>query len=388
MLTIGGRLRIVLLLCFFASSALAGGKDGVLHVTAENPSGFSRPNEIVEVPRSHLAAVIGTAVSPSLEVIDALGGGPLIAQLTERGLLFQASFAPHERKTFVVTLSTGPAPAVASLVDGRFVPPREDYAWENDRIAFRTYGPALAAEVNNGIDVWTKRVRSLIVRKWYKESEAAPPGKDTYHQDRGEGADFFETGRSLGAGGSGLWIDGALRQPGVFVAQRTLMNGPLRVSFELMYRWVLGSQDTVREYKIITLDAGQNLNKIDVRFEGGQLRDSLTLACGLVKREKTKLTQDPARRWIALWGLTNADTANGYLGTGIVFSDGTFDEFTQDAAQYLVLRRVPFHGSFTYYAGAGWTRSGDFSSEADWVTCLDTAAKRLREPLSLRYTDH
>ena len=45
---------------------------------------------------------------------------------------------------------------------GTFMPQRkDDFAWENDRIAFRVYGPSLerTGEISSGIDVWCKRVR-------------------------------------------------------------------------------------------------------------------------------------------------------------------------------------------------------------------------------------
>jgi len=42
----------------------------------------------------------------------------------------------------------------------RFVPERaDDFAWENDQIAFRAYGPAARNKPeNSGFDCWLKRV--------------------------------------------------------------------------------------------------------------------------------------------------------------------------------------------------------------------------------------
>ena len=42
-------------------------------------------------------------------------------------------------------------------------------AWENDRIAFRTYGPALQAtgEKAFGYDIWVKRTNDLVVENRY-----------------------------------------------------------------------------------------------------------------------------------------------------------------------------------------------------------------------------
>ncbi len=364
----------------------AFGKEKALRVSVENPSSFARLNETIEVPLAEVFHALGTADTSRLTVSEVGEKAALVSQVDGTMLLFQTTLPAQRTKEFVIKTGHKMATAPASLVDGRYVLPREDYAWENDRIAFRMYGPALAAEVNNGIDVWTKRVNSLIVKKWYKESEGSAPGKDTYHQDRGEGADFFEVGKSLGAGGSGLWYGGTLHQPGVFVSQRTLVNGPIRVKFELTYTWVLDGTDTLTERKVISLDAGQYLNKVEDRFEGHLAADTLVIACGLVKRANTQLVKDPDRNWIALWGLTNADTVNGSLGTGVVLAQGPFAQFTEDATQFLVLTRAQPGTPFTYYAGAGWTRNGNIKREGDWIRFLDTRAKELRAPLKIQYS--
>ena len=80
----------------------------------------------------------------------------------------------------------------------RFVPERsDDFAWENDKIAFRAYGPALhASGENSGIDCWLKRVDYPIINKWYKENAE---GK-SYHKDHGEGYDPYKVGASRGCG--------------------------------------------------------------------------------------------------------------------------------------------------------------------------------------------
>ncbi len=376
-------LSVLLLLLSFS---FAFGKGNALRISVENPASFPRAHETIEVPLVEVFRTLGAVDTSSIMVTELGGDTALRAQVDGSMLLFQTTLAPHGTKEFVVRAGTPKHTVPASLVDGRYVLPREDYAWENDRMAFRMYGPALAAEVNNGIDVWTKRVNYLIVKKWYKESESSPPGKDSYHQDRGEGADFFEVGKSLGAGGSGLWIAGSLRQPGVFVNQRTIADGPIRVKFELSYRWVLEGRDTLTERKVISLDAGQNLNKVEVRFEGRRTPDSLVIACGLVKRANTHLTKDPERHWIALWGLTNSDTVNGSLGTGIVIAQGTYAQFTEDASQFLVLTPSTHGSPFLYYAGAGWTRHGDIQREGDWIRSLVNKAGGLNAPLLIRYS--
>ena len=87
----------------------------------------------------------------------------------------------------------------------KFIPQRrDDFAWENDKVAFRVYGPAapLAGHAS-GVDAWLKKVDYSIIDKWY---DMHFRGK-SYHEDRGEGYDPYHTGISRGVGGSAVWIN-------------------------------------------------------------------------------------------------------------------------------------------------------------------------------------
>ena len=55
----------------------------------------------------------------------------------------------------------------------------------------------------------------------------------------------------------------------------------------------------------------------------------------------------------------------------------------EDSSQYLILGRARAKAPFTYYAGAGWTRAGDFASQAEWNGYLETFARRLGAPLKI-----
>lgn len=353
-----------------------------VRITVKNPAAIDRRLETVGVCLTDLRQNGLVADTDHLIITDEKTGRNLLCQTGEDTLLFQSDFKPEEEREFLIRQADQSTSKPLSLVDGRFEKPREDYAWENDRIAFRVYGPALASEVNNGIDVWTKRVRYLIVEKWYRESAIA--GKDTYHEDHGEGADLFSVGRSLGAGGAGLWLDGKVRQPGVFSSCRTIQNGPIRVAFELVYdNWNAGGR-VFTEHVRISLDAGTNLNRIQLMFDVSGANDSLPIACGLVKRSGTVVGKDNSGRWASLWGPTTDDTANGFLGTGIVFSPLSFTKFTADSDQYLVMGSAKVGEPFVYYAGAGWTGSGDFATESAWKSYLADFARRLLSPVEVK----
>jgi pectinesterase len=269
------------------------------------------------------------------------------------------------------------------MTDARFVPPREDLAWENDRIAFRMYGPPLAEEgSNNGIDVWTKRVCYLIVEKWYRGEEQNPV--ISYHEDHGEGADYFTVGSSLGAGACALLKNDSLYQPGVFEKHRVIATGPLQAMFELTYKPVVYEGKKITEIMRITLNAGSNLNKIEVTFLSGSRKGAVTFAAGLVKRKGTTIYGDRKNGWASLWGLTTEDKEVGYLGTGIVMPQAAMKEMKEDSVHVLIIGKAELGKTFTYYAGAGWTRSGDFATAEDWNNYLSEFAQKIRSPFIVR----
>ncbi len=323
-------------------------------------------------------------------VIDAKTDNELVTQViykdhdgTPEELIFCSDFKAKETRQFIIeTWNKGPKTA-ESLTDVRFMIPREDIAWENDRIAHRIYGPAFAKELNNGIDVWTKRVRYPIIEKWYRGDEAADSSRISYHEDHGEGADFFAVGGSLGAGSCALYKDDSLYQPGVFVTYKILATGPIRAMFEVVYKPVHFDGKNISEVKRITLNAGTNLSKIEVTYRCDSLQGVLPFTAGIVKRKGVMGYTDKENHWISLWGQTDEKIENGSLGTGIVMTKETFSGIKEDNVHMLILGAVEPGKTATYYAGAGWTRSGDFNNSEDWNNYLKEFSQRVGSPLNI-----
>jgi pectinesterase len=383
---------IPLLLCFLWLSSIPEGfaRQSDAYIRVRNPLTMDRMREMVIVRWNDVRKLMPRANPATIGVRNGATGKEVAVQAIDMNqdgavdeLIFLADLKAGETKSFVLQEGTYPRTPSGSMTDARFVPPREDLAWENDRIAFRMYGPPLAKEgSNNGIDVWTKRVRSLIVENWYRGEEQRPA--ISYHEDHGEGADYFTVGSSLGAGAVALLKDNSLYQPGVFEKHRVIATGPLQAMFELTYKPVVYDGKKITEIMRVTLTAGSNLNKIEVTFLSGSNRGIVTFAAGLVKRKGAITYRDRKNGWTSLWGLTTDSKEVGYLGTGIVMPSATMKEMKEDSVHALIVGRAELGKSFTYYAGAGWTRSGDFATAEDWNNYLSEFAQETRSPLILR----
>jgi Domain of unknown function (DUF4861) len=368
--------------------ALSSAATNQLTVKAANRLQFARPRQTIELSLKQLAP-LGEKELDKIHVRDAPGKELLCQAVDTDGdyapdvVIFQTDFAPGESKTFTVT--TGKKQAYTKdqyKAFGRFVRERfDDFAWENDRIAHRTYGKALETWQNeplssSTIDIWSKRTSRMVINDWYMT--------DNYHSDAGEGADFYSAGLSRGDGGSGLWAADKLWVSRNFVQSRVLANGPIRVMFELTYEPFDVNGVSVSEVKRITLDAGQNLDHYQSfykPFTRPEKPMTLTAGIGLktVKGEKTELNAE--RGWLVKWEPMEKNAGN--QGLAIVFDPKLFEKTTEDKLNLLVLQKVPDDDRLSYWAGFYWDKSGQFADYAAWTSYVDQFSRGLASPIEL-----
>src|SRR6266481_3059515 len=214
---------------------------GQLTVKASNQLPITRASQTIELTGKDLAP-LGEKDLEKIHIADS-SGKELLSQAVDTDydeyhkpdiVIFQADFAANQTKTFVVTAGKKHEYTKDDFkAYGRFVRERfDDFAWENDRIAHRTYGKALITWkgeplTSSSIDIWSKRTSKLVINDWYMV--------DNYHADMGEGADDYSAGATRGNGGSGIWANNQLNVPQNFADSRVLANGPIRVMFELVY---------------------------------------------------------------------------------------------------------------------------------------------------------
>lgn len=324
-----------------------------------------------------------------VHVRDSQSGKDLLTQAVDTNddrtydeLIFQTDIGPNATKKFSVSVGDRRVPSPEDFkVYGRFVREREDdFAWENDRIADRTYGKALETSLidpltSSAIDVWVKRVPQLVINGWYMV--------DDYHRDHGQGGDFYDAGSSRGCGGNGIWKDGQLYPSTNFVDSRVLANGPIRLIFELTYPAWDANGTPVAEVKRVTLDAGQNFNRFESHYTLESRTARLTNAIGIRKGNRPTLSEPQEAATMSTWEMLPDD--HGQLGCAVIADRENFVDFKEDAKDFLMIEKIPENRVEIYYAGFGWSQGGFASAEA-WNQYVTHYAEQLRAPLQVTMT--
>jgi hypothetical protein len=264
----------------------------------------------------------------------------------------------------------------SSKTYARFVPERkDDFAWENNVIAYRAYGKALESTNENayGIDVWAKRTDSLIINKWYKNAD--------YHKDHGEGLDYYSVGFTLGAGGVAPYQHDSIWYSPNFISYKVLDNGPLRTSFDLMYPTYLVDGKKITIKKRISIDLGSQLFRNQFFFESELGFDS-TFAIGITRRKEPGVVMMNEQNGVlGYW--EPADKINGTTGVGIILSDMN-NRMSVNNKHYLI-RIKPTSNSFIYYSGASWNKAGKILNEEDWFNYLNQYKYKLVNPIQVSF---
>ena len=359
-------------------------------VTAANPSAFARARETIALSGAELAKLAPSFELKKALVVDA-AGRPVLSQLVDMNgddepdeLVFQADFAPGEAKRFNVRLGQRhPAAPAEHQVYGRFVRERhDDFVWENDLVAHRMYGPDLETWakdplVSSGIDTWSKRVPKLVVNEGYMT--------DDYHQDIGQGADFYGVGKSRGCGGLGIWAGGKLHPSRNFTRSRVLANGPIRLVFELSYApWDVPGGAHISETKRVILDAGSPFNRFESTFSGG--KGALSIGIGIAKHAGGAVQLDAGSSAMRVWEPVKdtKGTASGNLGCAIVLNPGAPLEAQASDLDYLAVTPTDAAGRLVYRAGSTWDRAGRVRDAGAWAKTVQDLAAKVAVPLQVQ----
>lgn len=397
--------KIIYLL--LAASAFACTQEKNVEITISNPSATDRTNEITEVSSDILSKFNGEKF-----IISDTNGKQIPYQITyDNKIILPVTVKAHEEVTYKFT--PGTPEVVATIACGKQYPERvDDVAWENDRIAFRTYGPALQAsgEKAYGYDIWVKCVSEPVVDMRYK-TELNPETKAkiaelrktdkkaagelaasvSYHIDHGNGLDYYKVGPTLGAGTSALLSNDSIVYPYCYNTYEILDNGPLRFTVKLVYNpLTIQGDSNVIETRIISLDAGSQLNKVDISF--ANLKEVTPIVTGIVLHEPSDDYQaDATQGYIAYADPSDPENGQIYVAAvfpekvneakAVLFSDQ--EKAARGADGHVLAYSTYQPGStYTYYTGAGWSKWG-FKDSAEWFKYVQNYAQNLKEPLTI-----
>ena len=350
-----------------------------VQIEVSNPSQTQREAQSVEVAWSEITPLRG--VTPENVVVLDAEGVQVPSQTIYAGeeepqtLLFQTDIAAGETLRFAVI--AGEREDYTAKAYGRQVPERyDDYAWENDKVAYRLYGPALETSpeklITPGIDVWVKSTDRLVIDERYARGH--------YHHDYGDGMDCYKVGVTLGAGASLPFAGGKFWMMGHnYATQRTLDNGPIRTTVELTYAPFEVDGKEVSLVKTISLDAGSRFSRMENRYTGVA---ELPIAAGVVRHDVKEFAQGDG--WFALREAASdsADPAgDGDIYLSIVLPGS--EVLPETLGHALAVKMARDGEPLVYYAGSGWSKGG-IENMAQWQKEAADLTAALAEPLAVR----
>ena len=401
-------------------------------IVVSNPTSASR-TELISLSMNEVKAKLGNAAPKKGEayIVKNKRGQQIGSQITHDGfLLIDASIRPHGSTTYYVSIGK-PYQQKTWTTGALYKIRKDDIAWENDRCAYRVYGPALqkTGERSFGTDIWVKNTPDTVVYERYikdmngnikgdkidakvralqkaekNAAKAAALAKQikalqtesretdiltSFHLDHGNGLDPYRVGATLGLGAPSLMVGKNQVLPYCYKDYRILDNGPLRFTVELTYNpSTVGDMKNVVEHRIISLDKGSNFNKMTVWYDG--LTTPTDFATGFPIHEEDTESKTFAKDYVSYADPTdNIEVNNSQVYVGVLFPEGIdhtyyqlFDKKHDGATGHaLGLKRGLKNGEkYSYYFGAAWSKY-DVRSYAEWQIRIKDYLDALKNPL-------
>lgn len=406
-------------------------------VVVNNPTDAQR-QELVEVNISDVKAKLAGIAPKKGEayIVKNKRGQQIGSQITHDGkLLIDASIRPHGSATYYISIGK-PYPQKVWTTGALYKMRKDDIAWENDRCAYRAYGPALqrTGERSFGTDIWAKNTPDTVVYERYVMDKQGNVDGDkvdekvkseerrmknlsgaaleaqkakikalkaesyeidvttSFHLDHGNGLDPYRVGATLGLGAPSLMIGNQQFLPYCYKTYKILDNGPLRFTVELTYNpSTIGDMQNVVEHRIISLDKGSNFNKMTVWYEG--LTHPTDFATGFPIHEEDTETKTFAKDYVSYADPTdNIEVNNSQVFVGVLFPNGIDNTYYQlfdkkhDGATGHALglkRGLKNAEKYSYYFGAAWSKY-DVRSYTEWQIRIKEFLEALKTPLQVK----
>lgn len=363
--------RMIYSLALLAMTACSSG--GGMVAVVENGADMVRVNETVEIAWGDLRRA---GVTADDVVVTNEKGGQIPSQVLfdEAGepatLLFQATVAAGGSTSY--RIAAGERKAFETKAYGRYVPERaDDYAWENNLVAYRIYGPALADPQTQGVDVWVKSTPRMVINEWY--------GKNDYHHNYGEGMDCYKVATTLGGGAMAPVADGHIVVSGNYATQRCTANGPIRTAAEFTYAPMKVAGRDVTMTRRIWLDANTRFSVQEYRFDG--FDGEMDVAAGIVLHDVwSKASGDGYAAVTEAASDTSDAERDGDIMLGVVMEKG--GTVTEADGHILVTGRVRAGEWIRMRNGSAWSQGG-MSGAAEWERMVREERMRAASPLKV-----
>ena len=358
-------------------------------IVVSNVTSESR-TELISLNMSEIKEKLGNTTPKKGEayIVKNKRGQQIGSQITHDGfLLIDASVRPHGSATYYVSIGK-PYQQKVWTTGALYKIRKDDIAWENDRCAYRVYGPSLqkTGERSFGTDIWVKntpdtvvyeryvkdrngnikgdkidaKVRTLLKQEKTLESQTKNEKNKTkvakleaqlktiqahrkslqtesnevdiltsFHLDHGNGLDPYRVGATLGLGAPSLMVSKNQVLPYCYKDYRILDNGPLRFTVELTYNpSTVGNMKNVVEHRIISLDKGSNFNKMTVWYDG--LTTPTDFATGFPIHEEDTESKTFAKDYVSYADPTdNIEVNNSQVFVGVLFPEGIDNTYYQ-----------------------------------------------------------
>lgn len=378
-------------------------------ITITNDENEQR-QELVEIDLKTVTDKLALGEDDAFVVRNAFGQ-QVDYQITHDGkLLIDVAVRPCGKALF--TVSKGVPEPMKTWVKGKMYPTRkDDIAWENDRGAYRVYGPALqrTGEKSFGTDVWTKNTPEIVVEYRYTADYDGNILKSIYHKkgqgdkwreedlhtsfhlDHGNGLDCYSVGATLGCGTPALMDGNTIIYPYCYKDYEILDNGPLRFTVALTYHPAKVKKDeNVVEHRIMSLDKGSNFNKITVWYEG--LSKPCDFASGVVIHSDDKESVVLGDNYVHYADPTDNPTKHNFqIYVAALFPNGDvktkmlkYDTPNKGIEGHAlgIVKKLENNQKYTYYAGSAWSKS-DVRSQKEWQVRIESFLNAIALPLEI-----
>lgn len=365
-------LAISLLSCILCS---CGVQDRTVYVS--NDTLVDRQLETVSVPFSSLGikglsadnAVVKTSEGievPSQTVSDADGA---------QSLIFQAEVKACESVAF--TVSKGTPQVYDTLARSRYVPERkDDYAYENNVIVGRIYGPALEGPRTFGPDVWIKNTSRFVFDDWLVRGD--------FHRNHGEGMDCYMVGNALGGGACAPIVGEKVLAGDNYQTWKRLSNGPLRTEAEFTYPAIDVNGKEVKTFRTLSLDANTRLVHWTTSFEAEGV-DSLDVFVGAVVHDTVSFVLGNGYVSFTEWASDSKlddPHLDGQISIGVVLSRNLKGEPVVIDGHAGFRLKIACGQTVDFWTASGWDNGGVESPEA-WNSYMKSQAYSLNHPLKV-----